>query len=75
MKSKAIYEHGVLKPLEKLNLEEGEEVEITLKPSERHLVEKVEELDKYLSKNTPKPFVGRLERGNKWFTEENFEKP
>ena len=46
------------------------QVEITLKPSERHLVEKVEELDKYLSKNTPKPFVGRLERGNKWFTEE-----
>ena len=30
-RTKAIYEEGILKPLEKLNLKEGEEVEIELK--------------------------------------------
>ena len=31
MKTRVIYEDGVLKPLEKLDLKEGEEVEIELK--------------------------------------------
>ena len=30
MKIKVIYEHGVLKPLEKLDLKDGEEVELML---------------------------------------------
>jgi predicted DNA-binding antitoxin AbrB/MazE fold protein len=30
-RTKAIYEEGILKPLEKLNLKEGEEVEIEVK--------------------------------------------
>ena len=30
-RTKAIYEDGILKPLEKLDLEEGEEVEIEVK--------------------------------------------
>ena len=67
---KAMYEGGVLKPLEKLKLGEGEEVEIILKPHRSDLDEKVRELDEYLSTNTPKPFVSELERGYKWFTEE-----
>ena len=29
-RTKAIYEEGILKPLEKLNLKEGEEVEIVI---------------------------------------------
>jgi predicted DNA-binding antitoxin AbrB/MazE fold protein len=33
MKTKAIYEEGILKPLGKLDLKEGEEVEIELKKS------------------------------------------
>jgi len=33
MKTKTIYEEGVLKPIGKLNLKEGEEVEIALKKS------------------------------------------
>ena len=32
-RTKAIYEEGILKPLEKLNLKEGEEVEIEVKKS------------------------------------------
>jgi len=32
-RTKAIYEEGILKPLEKLDLKEGEEVEIELKKS------------------------------------------
>lgn len=70
MKTKAIYEKGVLKLLEKLELGEGEEVEITLIPSRPNLEEKIEELDKYLSKNAPKPFVSRLDRGYKWLSKE-----
>ena len=32
-RTKAIYEEGILKPLEKLNLKEGEKVEIEVKKS------------------------------------------
>ena len=32
-RTKAIYEEGILKPLEKLDLKEGEEVEIEVKKS------------------------------------------
>ena len=67
---KARYENKVLKPLEGLDLEEGEEVEIILRPYKSDLEEKVRELEEYLSINTPKPFVSELERGYKWFTEE-----
>ena len=67
---KARYENKVLKPLEGLDLEEGEDVEIILRPHRSDLEEKVRELDEYLSTNTPKPFVSELERGYKWFTEE-----
>jgi predicted DNA-binding antitoxin AbrB/MazE fold protein len=62
---KAMYEEGVLKPLEKLKLGEGEEVEIILRPYKSDLEEKVRELEEYLSINTPKPFVSELERGYK----------
>ena len=67
---KARYENKVLKPLEGLDLKEGEDVEIILRPHRSDLEEKVRELDEYLSTNTPKPFVSELERGYKWFTEE-----
>ena len=67
---KAMYEEGVLRPLEKLKLGEGEEVEIILRPYKSDLEERVRELEEYLSTNTPKPFVSELERGYKWFTEE-----
>ena len=67
---KAVYKNEVLKPLEKLKLREGEEVEIILKPHRSDLEEKVKELEEYLSTNAPKPFVSELERGYKWFTEE-----
>ena len=67
---KAIYAGGILKPIEKVDLKEGEEVEIILKPHRSDLEEKVRELEEYLSTNTPKPFVSELERGYKWFTEE-----
>ena len=70
MKTKAIYEDGILKPIEKVDLKEGEEVEIILRPYLSDLEEKVRELEEYLSTNTPKPFVSELERGYKWFTEE-----
>lgn len=33
MRTKAIYEHGILKPLERLDLREGEEVEIEIPTS------------------------------------------
>jgi predicted DNA-binding antitoxin AbrB/MazE fold protein len=33
MKTKAVYEEGILKPLGKLDLKEGEEVEIEVKKS------------------------------------------
>ena len=67
---KARYENKVLKPLEGLDLKEGENVEIILRPHRSDLEEKVSELDEYLSTNTPKPFVSESERGYKWFTEE-----
>ena len=67
---KARYEDKVLKPLEKVDLKEGEEVEIILRPYRPDLEERVRELEEYLSTNTPKPFVSELERGYKWFTEE-----
>jgi predicted DNA-binding antitoxin AbrB/MazE fold protein len=67
---KAVYKNAVLKPLEKLKLREGEEVEIILRPCRSDLEERVKELEDYLSTNTPKPFVSELERGYKWFTEE-----
>jgi predicted DNA-binding antitoxin AbrB/MazE fold protein len=38
---KAMYEKGVLKPLEKLKLGEGEEVEVILRPYKSDLEEKV----------------------------------
>jgi len=65
-----MYEEGVLKPLEKLKLGEGEKVEIILRPYKSDLEERVRELEEYLSTNTPKAFVSELERGYKWFTEE-----
>jgi len=67
---KAVYKNEVLKPMERLDLREGEEVEIILRPRRSDLEEKVRELEEYLSINTPKPFVSELERGYKWFTEE-----
>jgi len=70
MKTKAIYEGGILKPLEQLDLKEGEEIEIILRPHETDLEKKIEELEKYLSTNAPKPFVSGLKKGYKWFTEE-----
>lgn len=70
MRIKAVYRNDVLRPLEKLDLKEGEEVEITLRKYKPDLERKVEELDKYLSSNAPKPFVSELEKGYKWFTEE-----
>jgi len=70
IRAKARYEDKVLKPLEELGLEEGEDVEIILRPHRSDLEEKVRELGEYLSRNTPKPFVSKLERGYKWFTEE-----
>jgi len=43
MKIKARYENGVLKPLEKLNLKEGQEVEVEIKGRP---IDKLEELVK-----------------------------
>lgn len=58
MKTKAMYEDGVLKPLEKLDLKEGEEVEISILPkslakefrgalklSDQKLIEEIAESD------------------------------
>ena len=70
LKTKAMYAEGILKPFEQLDLKEGEEVEILLRPREADLEKKVEELDKYLATNAPKPFISRLKKGYKWFTEE-----
>jgi predicted DNA-binding antitoxin AbrB/MazE fold protein len=60
----------ILKPLEELDLKEREEVEIILRPRENDLEKKIDDLDKYLATNAPKPFVSRLKKGYKWFTEE-----
>ena len=70
LKTKAMYAEGILKPFEQLDLKEGEEVEILLRPREADLEKKVEELDKYLATNAPKLFISRLKKGYKWFTEE-----
>lgn len=59
-----------MKPLEELDLKEREEVEIILRPRENDLEKKIDDLDKYLATNAPKPFVSRLKKGYKWFTEE-----
>jgi len=49
MRTKAIFEGGVLKLLEKVSLEEGEEIEIEIFPNE----EKIEKVFKELEKIIP----------------------
>lgn len=46
---KAMYEGGVLKPLEKVSLKDGEEIEIEIFPSE----DKIEKAFKELEENIP----------------------
>lgn len=64
MKTKAIYEKGVLKPLEKVDLKEGEEVEITINRGFRKLLEEVgeieakEDTDKVLRNMRTKDYYG-----------------
>ena len=70
LKTKAMYAEGVLRPLGQMDLKEGEVVEIIFEPRKTDLEKKVDELDKYLAANAPKPFVSRLKKGYKWFTEE-----
>jgi len=45
---KAIYEEGVLKPLEKIGLKEGEEIEIEIFPSEDKIEKAFKELEEVI---------------------------
>ena len=45
---KAMYEEGVLKPLEKIGLKEGEEIEIEIFPSEEKIEKAFKELEEVI---------------------------
>jgi len=45
---KAMYEEGVLKPLEKISLREGEEIEIEIFPSEDKIEKAFKELEEVI---------------------------
>jgi predicted DNA-binding antitoxin AbrB/MazE fold protein len=45
---KAMYEEGVLKPLEKIGLKEGEEIEIEIFPSEDKIEKAFKELEEII---------------------------
>jgi len=45
---KAVYEEGVLKPLEKIRLKEGEEIEIEIFPSDEKIEKAFKELEKVI---------------------------
>lgn len=45
---KAMYEEGVLKPLEKVSLKEGEEIEIEIFPSEDKIEKAFKELEEVI---------------------------
>jgi predicted DNA-binding antitoxin AbrB/MazE fold protein len=47
-RTKAVYEEGVLKPLEKLSLKEGEEIEIEIFPREEKIKKAFKELEKII---------------------------
>ncbi len=66
MKRKAIYEEGILKPLEKLDLKEGEEVELELKErkafSGKRDILRYAGILKYLSEEEEKIFREAVKR-------------
>jgi len=45
---KAVYEEGVLKPLEEVNLKEGEKIEIEIFPDEGRIEEAFKELEEII---------------------------
>jgi predicted DNA-binding antitoxin AbrB/MazE fold protein len=67
MKTRAIYESGMLKLKSELDLRDGEEVEVLVRSSSPGLEERVRRLEEYLTTNIPQPFVSPLIRSSKWY--------
>ena len=63
---RARYENGVLKPLEKLNLREGEEVRIVVLPKE--FFELIEEIEVEAKEDVDKVLREGRERWVKWYS-------
>ena len=57
---KAMYEEGVLKPLEKVSLKEGEEIEIEIFPSEDKIEKAFKELEEVIPSLEGVVDIGRI---------------
>jgi predicted DNA-binding antitoxin AbrB/MazE fold protein len=67
MKTRAIYEGGMLKLRGMLDLRDGEEVEVLVRSSRPGLEERVRRLEEYLTTNIPEPFVSPSIRNSTWY--------